>query len=67
LVEGKVVIQMTINRDGSTSDLKIIRASNAEIGKIYLAALAKWKFKPGTKDGKPVRSSVVVPFLINPS
>jgi len=67
LVEGKVVIQMTINRDGSTSDLKIVRASNAEIGKIYLAALAKWKFKPGIKDGKPVRSSVVVPFLINPS
>ena len=67
LVEGKVVIQMTINRDGTTSDLKIIRASNPEIGKIYMAALAKWKFKPGIKDGKPVRSSVVVPFLINPS
>lgn len=67
LVEGKIVIQMTIDRDGSTSDLKLIRASNPEIGRIYLAALAKWKFKPGIKDGKPVRSSVVVPFLINPS
>jgi outer membrane biosynthesis protein TonB len=58
---------MTINRDGTTSDLKLIRASNPEIGKIYMAALAKWKFKPGMKDGKPVRSSVVVPFLISPS
>lgn len=67
LVEGKVVIQMTIGRDGTPTDLKIVRASNPEIGKIYLAALAKWKFKPGIKDGKPVRSTVVVPFLINPS
>ncbi len=67
LVEGKVVIQMTIGRDGTPTDLKIVRASNPEIGKIYLAALAKWKFKPGIKDGKPVRSAVVVPFLINPS
>jgi outer membrane biosynthesis protein TonB len=56
---------MIINRDGTTADLKIVRTSNPEIGKIYLAALAKWKFKPGMKNGKPVRSAVVVPFLIN--
>ncbi len=67
LVEGRVVIQMTINRDGTTTDLKLVRASNAEIGKLYMAAVAKWKFKPGMKDGKPVRSAVVAPFLINPS
>jgi len=64
LTEGKVVVQMTINRDGTPTDLKIIRASNPNIGKIYLAALAKWKFKPGMKAGKPVRSVVVAPFLI---
>ena len=67
LVEGRVVVQMTIGRDGTPSDLKIVRASNPDIGRIYLAALAKWKFKPGIKDGKPVRSAVVVPFLISPS
>jgi len=67
LVDGKVVIQMTIGRDGVPTDLKLVRASNAEIGKIYMAAVAKWKFKPGLKDGKPVRSSVVIPFLINAS
>lgn len=64
LVEAKVVVQMTIGRDGTPTDLKLVRASNAEIGKIYMAALAKWKFKPGIKDGKPVRSAVVIPFLI---
>ena len=67
LVEGKVVIGMTINRDGTPADLKIVRSSNPELGKLYLAALAKWKFKPGIKDGKPVRSAVVVPFLISAS
>lgn len=67
LVEGRVVIQMTISREGVPTDLKLIRASNPEIGKIYMAAVAKWKFKPGMKDGKAVRSAVVVPFLINPS
>jgi len=67
LVEGKVVIQLTVGRDGFPTDLKLIRASNPEIGRIYLEAVAKWKFKPGLKDGKPVRSAVVVPFLISPS
>lgn len=67
LVEGRVVIQLTIGRDGTPTDLKLVRASNPEIGKIYLAAVAKWKFKPGMKNGKPVRSAVVIPFLINPS
>jgi TonB family protein len=67
LVEGRVVLQMTIGRDGTPTDIKIVRASNPEIGKIYMAAVAKWKFKPGIKDGKPVRSAVVIPFLITPS
>jgi len=64
LVDGRIVVQMTVNRDGSTTDIKIVRVSNPEISKFYLAALAKWKFKPGTIAGKPVRSIVVVPFLI---
>lgn len=67
MVEGRVEIQMTINRDGTTADLRIVRASNPEIGRIYMAALAKWKFKPGIKNGKAVRSAVVAPFLINAS
>jgi TonB family protein len=65
LVDGRVVIQMTINRDGTPTDIKIVRTSNPEIGKIYLAAAAKWKFKPGMAGGRPVRSTVVLPILIS--
>jgi hypothetical protein len=42
-----------------------VRASNPELGKIYQAAAAKWKFKPGLAGGKPVRSTVILPILIS--
>jgi TonB family protein len=67
LVEGRVVVRMTVGRDGVPTDIKLVRASNPELGKIYLAAVAKWKFKPGMKDGKPVRAAVVIPFLVSAS
>lgn len=64
LVDGRIVIQMTVNRDGTPCDIKIVRASNPELGQIYLAAAARWKFKPGMAAGRPVRSTVMLPILV---
>ena len=62
---GRVVIQLQVNRNGSVSNSQIVSATSSALGKFYLTAVAKWKFKPGMRAGKPVDSRVSVPFVIN--
>jgi TonB family protein len=63
---GNVVISLTVGKDGVPSDLKIDQASNPNLGRACLTAAAKWRFKPGTIKGKPVRSRVLIPFKFQP-
>jgi TonB family protein len=59
-------ISFVVGRDGVPADLKVVQASNPALGRVCLAAAAKWRFKPGSIKGKPVRSSVTIPFKIAP-
>ena len=65
---GLVEISVTVDRSGNTKDIEIIKntTNNPEIARLCLAAIAKWKFKPGLIDDKPVNVRVTVPFTINP-
>ena len=63
----RVDIQLVVDRYGNTRDLSITKSSDAELGKLCLAAAAKWKFKPATINGKPVNVRVAVPFNIMPA
>ncbi|MGC4074320.1 MAG: TonB family protein [Nibricoccus sp.] len=63
---GNVLISLTVGKDGVPSDLKIEQASNPKLGGVCLAAAAKWRFKPGSIKGKPVRSRVSIPFKFQP-
>ena len=64
-VEGFVVIEFTIARDGSTKDLQITKASPPRIfNKAVLRAVRRWRYDPQIVDGKPVerRSSITINF-----
>jgi TonB family protein len=61
---GRVEIELTVTRAGTTKDLKIVRSTNPELGQLCLAAAAKWKFKPGMINNKAMNVRVVVPFVI---
>lgn len=63
---GSVLVSLTVGKDGVPSDLKIEQQSNPGLGRVCLAAAAKWRFKPGTIKGKPVRSRVSIPFKFQP-
>ncbi|ATC62752.1 hypothetical protein CMV30_01530 [Nibricoccus aquaticus] len=63
---GSVLISLTVGKDGVPSDLKVDQASNPNLGRVCLTAAAKWRFKPGTIKGKPVRSRVSIPFKFQP-
>ena len=62
-IGGKVLVACVIDADGRISSTKIRQSSgHPELDKAAMAAVARWKFKPGSKAGRMVRASCVVPF-----
>lgn len=62
-IGGKVLVACEVDEAGRLVSSKIRQSSGqAELDKAALSAVAKWKFKPGTKSGRKVRASCVVPF-----
>ncbi len=65
-----IEIEATVDRTGQVRDPKVIRITASgmskfdqnDLGKLCLAAAAKWKFKPAVAHGQPVNVRVTLPF-----
>jgi TonB family protein len=57
---GVVFLRVTIGTDGSTSDICIARAAGSGLDEKAIEAVRSWRFDPGTKDGVPVPTRVLV-------
>lgn len=64
-VTGSVVLLFVLNEGGRVEDPRIEFSSRPEFEKPALAAVRKWRFKPGTRNGKAVRSYVRQQILFN--
>lgn len=67
-VEGKVVVQFVVEKDGSLSDIKVIRGQELGNGipEEAIRVIRKMpKWKPATQSGAPVRSYLTVPISFN--
>jgi TonB family protein len=58
-VQGIGIFEMTIDESGSVSAIRTINRPLFDppcpaFEESYRAALSKWKYKPATRDGKPV-------------
>lgn len=62
-IQGRVVLQFVVEKDGSVSNLRVIRgvdeALDAEALRV-VGAMPKWK--SGMQAGKPVRTKYTVPI-----
>jgi periplasmic protein TonB len=66
--EGRVVVRVLIGTDGRVKDVQqVSAASTAFFEATRKQALAKWRFKPGTKDGVPVEAwhTMAVRFVLD--
>lgn len=53
-IEGYVVVQFTVTKSGTTSDVKIVESKPPRIfNRNAKRAILKWKYKPQVVDGKP--------------
>jgi len=66
-IGGRVKVEFVIGPGGGVIEAKILQATHREFEKPALAAVMKWKFKPGMKGGKPVnvRASQVLEFNLD--
>lgn len=53
-VEGFVVVQFTVNPDGSTSNVTVVESSHKMFERNAVRAAQKYKYKPRVVDGEPV-------------
>jgi protein TonB len=62
-IQGKVVIQMIIEKDGSLSNIKAIQSPSPELDQEAIRVIASSpKWKPGMENGRNVRVMYSVPM-----
>jgi TonB family protein len=53
-VQGTVVLSVVVTTEGTVGDVKVTKSLQSELDTEAIKAAKRWRFTPGTKDGKPV-------------
>jgi len=61
-VEGAVTLIFVLDEEGRVAEPRVENSSRPEFEKPALDAVKRWKFKPGMKDGNPVRTYMRLPI-----
>src|SRR5438093_12210057 len=64
-VQGTVVLEAVISADGVPKIVRVVRSLGYGLDESAIAALERWRFNPGRKDGLPVNVSLDVEFKLN--
>jgi TonB family protein len=65
-VHGMVTLYAVIQSDGKVGDIRVLNSPDDRLDAYAAKALARWKFEPAVRDGKPValEAVVVIPFRV---
>jgi len=63
-VQGAVVLSAVIRSDGSVGEVRILRGIDDRLDQYASSALARWRFRPATRNGDAValQAVVIIPF-----
>lgn len=61
-IEGVVTLVFVLSEEGRVEDARVENSSRPEFEKPALDAIRKWRFRPGEKDGQPVRTYIRIPM-----
>ncbi|HZQ21992.1 MAG TPA: TonB family protein [Terriglobales bacterium] len=66
-VQGTVTLYAVIHSDGSVGDVKVLSSIDERLDEYARTALARWRFRPATRDGNPVaiEALVMIPFRVS--
>jgi TonB family protein len=54
-VEGKVVVESVIEKDGSVSHVRVLQSLTLGLDMSAMEAVCGWRFNPATRNGEPVK------------
>jgi protein TonB len=64
--QGKVIVTFVVEKDGSLSDIKVLRSPSQSMGDAAVAAIQQSpKWVPGTQNGRPVRVQYTISFAFS--
>ena len=58
--QGSVVLQVDISESGEATNVQVVRTLGLGLDEKAIEAVQQWRFRPATKDGKPVAVQVQV-------
>ncbi len=63
-VQGTVMLSAVIRSDGSVGEVRVLRGIDDRLDEYASAAMARWRFRPATRNGDPValQAVVMIPF-----
>ncbi len=61
-IQGSVWLSSVVLEDGTVSDVRVTRSLHPDLDEQAIAALKRWEFKPGMREGKPVAVRITCEF-----
>ncbi|MBE2248496.1 MAG: TonB family protein [Myxococcus sp.] len=61
-IEGTVVLRVTIDEEGTVTEVKVLRGLGFGLDEASVVAMKKHRFKPATKDGEKVGTTITFNF-----
>lgn len=59
-VEGSVWIECVVLEDGGVGDVHVVAPLDPDLDAEAIKAVRKWRFRPATRDGRPVKMQVMI-------
>lgn len=64
-ITGSVTVEFVVGTDGHVLSAEVVRSTHREFADPALKAVLRWKFEPGTINGRKVRFRMAVPIEFN--
>jgi TonB family protein len=61
-IQGAAVVDFIVDEAGAAREVHAVQATNSEFAAAAVNSVAQWRFKPGEKNGQPVRTHMQVPI-----
>ena len=67
-IDGEVILYAIIRKDGHVDSIQLVRGVDPLLDQNAMEALARWQFRPASREGQPVDLEAVIhiPFHFNP-
>ena len=62
-VAGRAVVEFIVDAQGSVQGAQAVEFTHPDFGPAAAAAVSKWKYRPGTKNGQPVNTRMRTPIV----